>query len=63
MPILDPALRENDDPGPDPIQLDRAVQRAAADLQRIVGTLVHYLHGTAPARSTGHACDELACVA
>jgi Protein of unknown function (DUF2471) len=45
MPILDPALRENDDPGPDPIQLDRAVQRAAADLQRIVGTLVHYYTG------------------
>jgi Protein of unknown function (DUF2471) len=42
MPILDPASRENDDPGSDPIRLDRAVQRAAADLQRIVGTLVHY---------------------
>jgi hypothetical protein len=37
--MLDAALLENDDREFDPVQFERSVQRATADLQRIVATL------------------------
>ena len=39
--MFDPALLNEDDPDFDPVQLEREVQHAVTDLQRIVGTLAH----------------------